>query len=375
MSVKLPKARERLTQALTSLLLEEPFFGSLAMRLELIEDETVQTEATNGRYIKYNPTFIESLSFEQIKAEICHEVLHCAKLHPWRRDARDSKLWNVATDYVINGELKSAGYKLGASWLLDAQYTGMSEEQVYNKLDSQSKPQQDQQGEQSGKHGEVQDGAPGLDGEGAEEQQQNWQQAVLQAAQQAKQQGKLPGFAQTMVDSIARPKIDWRVALRKFIEQTAKNDFTWAQPNRNYLNFGLYLPSLRSDKLPPIVFYWDTSGSRWSSEQIKLAASELSAIIQEARPEKTVIIYGDSKVCNVQEFELSDAIKFNPKGGGGTDFACIFDYVETHEIEPCCFIGLTDLCGSFPPVAPPYPVMWVCDEKRATAPFGEVVEI
>jgi len=373
------EAAQKVSQALTQLLLQEPFFGALAMRLEYIADETIETECTNGKHVKYNPNFINTLTHEQIKSEMIHEVQHCAKLHPYRRDNRDLETYNDACDYVINNELVDANYKLDDTWLVDAKFKGLSEEQVYNELmkDRQNKPKgqgpQNSKGQGTG-HGKVED-AQEQSNEGVAEQEQNWKQAVLQAAQQAKQYGNLPGFAQAMIDEIKNPAVDWRSALRKFLETTAKNDFTWSRPNRRYLALGLYLPSIRSEQLPPIVVYWDTSGSRWSSEQMQFAGNEISGIIMEAKPERTHVVYGDTQVCKVDVFEQGDVVKFDPKGGGGTSFEPIFKYIEENNIEPACFIGVTDLEGSFPDVAPGYPVIWVCDQKGATVPFGEVLEV
>ena len=375
-------AASKMSQAMTQLLLQEPFFGCLAMRLDLIEDETIETEATNGKWIRYNPNFINTLTHEQVKAEIVHEVCHCAKLHQFRQGARDHELFNSACDYVINGELEEAGYKLDETWLLDAQFDGMSEEQVYTVLENEQQ-KKDKQGQGQGQgqpdkdskaHGQVEQ-APDSPSEGAAEQEQNWKSAVLQAAQQAAKCGKLPGFVQAMVDELKHPRNDWRAELRKFLETTAKNDFTWKRPNQRYMQFGLYMPSIRSEKLPPICVYWDTSGSRWSSEQVKYAANEVASIISDARPERTIVIYGDTKVTKVDTFEEGDVVKFDPKGGGGTDFRPIFEYIEKQGLEPCCLIGITDLKGSFPDAAPDYPVIWACDVKGASAPFGEVIEV
>ena len=120
-------AADKMSQAMTQLLLQEPFFGALAMRLELIEDETIQTECTNGKWIRYNPNFINTLTHEQVKSEIIHEVCHCAKLHPFRQDNRDNEIYNNACDYVINNELDEAKYKMDETWLLDKRFVGMSE--------------------------------------------------------------------------------------------------------------------------------------------------------------------------------------------------------------------------------------------------------
>ena len=375
--MEIPKnkpAAQKVAQALTGLLLAEPFFGHLLLQLKLLEDETVRTECTNGVYIKYNPTFIASLPFDKVKSEFIHEIMHPAKLHPWRCDGRDHDLWNVACDYIINGELDHAGYTLDETWLLDHKYDGMSEEQVYNVVAEQPKEQQQQQIVKCYLHGQV-EAAQDNSQTSKMEQEQNWIGTVLQAAQQAQQYGTLPGFLQTMVNEIKNPVVDWKSVLRQFIQQASKSDYSWARPNRRFLGLEVYLPSVKSEKLPPICVYDDTSGSRWSKKQLAFAKAEIASIIEDAKPERTYLIHGDTEVTNVEVFEAGDSITFNPKGGGGTSFEPIFKWIEEQGIEPCCFIGITDLEGSFPNTAPDYPVIWCCDVKGATAPFGEVIEV
>ena len=54
-----PLAR-KLTRARTQLLLNQPFFGTLCLRLKLMAGP-VPTMATDGRRIVYDPAFVNSL--------------------------------------------------------------------------------------------------------------------------------------------------------------------------------------------------------------------------------------------------------------------------------------------------------------------------
>ena len=367
-------AAKKIQTALTNLLLDEPFFGTIAFQLKYIADPNVQTTATDGKVVKYNPEDIDTLSVSNVINELLHEIGHVTKLHPYRRGTRDHKLFNVACDYVINNELIASRYKLTADFLQDKKYTGMSEEQVYTLLQQLSKKEQESLIAQSEKHGQSED-AQEQPGESKEEQQQQIKQMVLQAAMVAKAAGKLPGFARLLVDNLLNPVVDWRSALMKYLEQTAKNDFSWVRPNVRYMAHNIYLPALKSEQLPPVVVYWDTSGSRWSNVALKLAATEIVALAAQAKPSRLIIIQGDSKVTDVQDLLPEDSINLEAKGGGGTHFEPIFEQVEKMEVEPCCFIGITDLAGSFPNEVPNYPVVWLCDERGMEAPFGDIIEV
>lgn len=370
-------AKESITlykKARAHLILNEPFYGQLSSKLEPIIDPNTPTLWTNGINVGFNPKFIESIPFDQLKAEICHEVEHVARGHCWRREARNPKKWNIAADHEINPNLKANGFMLGKDWLLDMQYAGMPAEQIYSMLPDQPQGNQGQgQGPDPSQPdlSEVRDAPPGE----AQTLKTDWQVSVIQAANIAKAYGKLPAGMAELVEKLRKAKVDWKSALRKFVQQTSKADYTWTQPNRRYVSQGLYLPSLKSDSLGPIIFYIDTSGSRYSQPARDRAVSEVTEMIYETRPEFTLVICGDSKVQGKpQRFGPDDDIKIELKGGGGTNFEPIFDYVASEGIEPACFIGITDLDGSFPSVAPAYPVLWLAIGD-SPAPFGEVLRI
>jgi len=117
----------------------------------------------------------------------------------------------------------------------------------------------------------------------------------------------------------------------------------------------------------------DTSGSV-GKEELEQFAGEITAISDEVQPDRIYVVYCDAAVNSVQEFGPSEPITLEPKGGGGTDFRPVFDWVGENSINPACLIYLTDLCCESYPVAPDYPVLWATDSRRIT-PFGETVRL
>src|SRR5215472_2287638 len=140
----------KLTAARTSLVLEQPFFGSLILSLTFVEDPTCKTGWIDGRTLGYNRAFIDSLSHEEAIAFLAHEIMHCAMGHPWRRDGREHKRWNVACDKAINEQLRDAGFKTGADWLYPAaDESGKSAEWIFGRLpDPHQEQEQEQEQEQ-----------------------------------------------------------------------------------------------------------------------------------------------------------------------------------------------------------------------------------
>ena len=48
-------AKEKIIFARTRLVLDQPFFGTLALKLELIKSKAIETAMTNGKKLIYNP--------------------------------------------------------------------------------------------------------------------------------------------------------------------------------------------------------------------------------------------------------------------------------------------------------------------------------
>ena len=90
------------------------FFGSLACSMEFRWDESISTAETNGKYIRWNPQWFQSLSKDERIFVYLHELWHAARLHPMRFGNKDPELWRIACDYKINGDLVDLGYSYGS---------------------------------------------------------------------------------------------------------------------------------------------------------------------------------------------------------------------------------------------------------------------
>ncbi len=133
---------KRLTRARSILLMDQPFFGTLALKMPLVEDASAGTMMTNGRRIRYNPAFVESLTDKELQAVLAHEVMHVADGHIWRRENRDPAMWNEAGDYAINQLLVQSGFQLPKDCLLDSSLTG-SAESIFKALKAKRQEEED----------------------------------------------------------------------------------------------------------------------------------------------------------------------------------------------------------------------------------------
>ncbi|MFW5734726.1 MAG: DUF2201 family putative metallopeptidase, partial [Oceanidesulfovibrio sp.] len=66
-------ARLKMIKARSELVLDQPFFAHLALRLDMKEDPTCRTAWSDGRVLAYNPTYIEVMPLEKVKGLQCHE--------------------------------------------------------------------------------------------------------------------------------------------------------------------------------------------------------------------------------------------------------------------------------------------------------------
>lgn len=350
--------KNQLTRARTQLILDHPFFGQLALRLPLVERPEIPTAAVDGKHIYYNPDFMASHNGGETKTILAHEVMHCVFDHIGRRNDRNPRKWNQAGDYVINLALVDAGFEPVKGWLYNKAYIGMSADEVYSLLPDDGDDPLD----------ECMDGDPS----DTDTTATDWKIATIQAANQARAEGKLSQSLARFVEELTAAKIDWKAMLRRFITETAKDDYSWMRPNRRFLSQGIFLPNLYSETMGEIVVVIDTSGSI-DQDTLNAFGGEIKAIVQGARPAKTHVIYCDAAVNHVDEFGPNDDLAFAMHGGGGTDFRPPFSYVEEKAIKPVCLVYLTDLWGPYGD-APEYPVMWVCTTDKVCS-WGETVPI
>lgn len=355
----------KLSIARSRLLLDHPFFGVLALRLQLIEDESTPTLATDGNRIIYNPQFIDQLSIELCSSAIAHEVMHCVLEHISRRIAREPRRWNQACDFAANPILKDAGLPLGAGWLYNPGYVGKSAEEIYTMLPEGSggdDPLCDIQQPQGGASTDA----------SAESTAVEWKLATIQAAKAAQAQGNLPGQIKKILDDVLTPDIPWRDALASFMTERIKDDYTWRRPNPYYAHTGVYLPTMDGVGMGEMVIALDTSGSVLSV--IDEFGSTVKDIVAAVCPQRVHVVYCDAEVNRVDVFERGQELSFEAVGGGGTDFRPAFEYIKNNSINPACTLYLTDMYGTFPQEKPEYPVLW-CATSDVRGPFGDTLRI
>jgi predicted metal-dependent peptidase len=408
---------QAIVAARVSLLFNQPFFGMLATRLELVDaSKWCPTAAVDGKHLFFNREFIKGLTPEELLFLVCHEVLHCAYDHLGRRGGKDPQTWNVANDYIVNSTLveEKVG-KMPAGGLLDPRYTSqMTSEEVYrlimdeqeaggkgakglSTLDQHLELGDDaKDGKGDKADGRNPDGNPdpgketGVDYSQAppvytadelEKLRNEVKVALINAIQS--NTGNAPAGIRRLVEEFVNPTIDWRELLTQTIQATFKDDYDFAKPSKR--SWGLngrvkcLLPGQRPGTTIDICISLDTSGSI-SNEIFTSFLSEVKGIVEQYEDYRLHVWCIDAAIYNPQVFtpeNVGELDSYQPAGGGGNDFPLNWTYMRENDIEPELFVVFSDgyPCGSWGD--PDY-----CDtifvirnewDKSIEAPFGLTV--
>ena len=432
---RLMKARSRLGS-------RAPGYAAIVFGLPFVETHRTQTMATDGKCIYFNRTFVQNSTDDELLAVLFHEGLHVSLGHHLRRGNIDPRLWNMAADYAINLIVREARLSLPDGALLDQKYRGLTAEQIARLL-KQKQPDQPEQpqppqgggeGEGEGQGGSgagddtdddqdqddgqgqggddaddgeddapsgapdnfdqpgeiwdaVDDAGERLGGDDLEKAEETLRRDVIVAAMAEKAAGSgtitLDGG---VVDAAKAPTVDWVEAMADFLNRAYAGEPTLAKPARRHLWEGNYFPSMQGVGGGDLVIAIDTSGSV-SQDEAEQFASEIDAIREMIKPDRTCVIYCDSHIQKSRDgqsydvFDSYEDIEVRRISGGGTRFDPPFHLVDQEGLEPHAFIYFTDgyaVVDERTADVVDYPVLWATTGVEPSfrgQEFGEVIAL
>jgi len=379
---------KRLQSALLRIRGDHPFFGTLALFAELRVTVDIATAATDGKVLWFNPAFVEKQDLPQLCGLVAHELLHAALQHVHRRRERDSTLWNIAADIVVNGMIcKDTSYQLPEGGVEDATLAHLSVEEIYEQLNTGKKklpkillldlvPALGDNGSSEGGQSGAGDGCLGQSR--AEHLQRHWRAALQQAGAVARRINR--GFGRNGLDGLrefvgaTNPSLSWREILGQFMVVTP---YDFGGFDRRFIHRKLYLEDVVGESVE-VAICIDTSGSIGGTE-LAVFMGEIQGILDAYPQIRGTLFFADAVLYGPHEFS-KDALMPDARGGGGTAFEPFFDWVALQEcggILPLS-IYFTDGYGSFPRVPPASPVLWVVMSGGLAStdfPFGDVARI
>ena len=204
---------------------------------------------------------------------------------------------------------------------------------------------------------------------------------IIARSEGGKGRGTTPLAAQRVVEEIKNPVLDWRTILNEFVQEEIC-DYSFSPPDKRMEDSPFFLPDFneKDESIKDILFMIDTSGSM-SDVQITECYSEIyGAIGQFGGKLQGKLGFFDAVVVEPIPFENEDEFKIiRPKGGGGTSFDIIFDYVEKEmeEEPPVSIVILTDGYAPIPDEsrAGGIPVLWIINNDSVTPPWGKIARI
>lgn len=406
-----------------------PEFSSIllyAPRVAVMGDFIAKTD---GKIIKIGEKFFE-LDFTKQVYKIIHVALHLGLRHHHRAyEIRDNdlalKIWEIATDVIINESIKdyiyevvnnsSSGSSLNfdtddsiitlkklsevldhlgfdltdesnikAESLFSALLKGVRQQNIsIEELPLPSDEERELEGEQFDISTDV------LDKNGLKEELNYnnkssisdtlWSNRIRKALEQAgKSKG---GNSMGLLKHLYKPKVNWQAILRSYLVSRLKpeKEPDYTRPSRRNLAgvTHIFEPNrVRKRGIKRLAVCLDTSGSCWCSPTVSKFVSNIDLVQSVTGAELIVITFDDG----IHEVEVIDnktklselinnkAITFT--GGGGTSF--IEPIEEALKYNPDVITVFTDCYGSFGPECK-LPTIWATIWEEA--PWGRNIVI
>lgn len=423
---KIREYTKRILMSRMRLLVNHGFYGILLLHVKFRLTDEIEIAGfgvdKNEYFIFINPKILDNISDAEIDHILMHEILHIALQHDKRGQDLMPEKFNIACDIVIESNiLKSFDMDINSIFL--SVNGGIQEhlapngnegylytaEEVYNMLDlipgdpikgpgsfqpdknRNSSWKQDKEDKIHGQnpsgfdiHGVIEDN----DIEDSDISLKDiWDKHLADACESISirdaitGRGTIPLLAERMWEEMRKPQTDWRTILNDFVQEEIC-DYSFAPPDRRFDESPFFLPDFneKDETVEDILFMIDASGSM-SNKDITAAYCEIKGAIEQFNGKlKGWLGFFDAEVIepipfeNVEEFSV-----IRPKGGGGTDFEIIFEYVKEHMQDklPASIIILTDGFAPFPKekLAGGIPVLWLLNNDEVDPPWGKIARI
>lgn len=367
---------DKLSVAKYKLFRDQPFLGVLLSKLKVVVTNDIPTMAVDDNSNIYiNPGFaLNELSFKEVLGVLAHETMHVANLTIFRMRGRKPKLWNIATDYIINRDLLESGLalpKLGlipvrknGGWFIsmpslginDLDITDETSEGLYDELEKTTNEiidalsdmreefdkhidteDSDQQEPEDLNRNAIEGRSVGVESDkdesekdkgrsgGAEDEKQGQGKKESMAEKEAKIKAKIQDTLTTLErtrsdgswsiprsfdKTILKSKTDFKTLLRNFVKRTERS-YQWNRPQRKGISSGYYAPRVMAkNTITNIIIAVDTSGSIGDTMLTKFFA-EVINIAKTHKNIKMKILFWTASVYLDKDLTAKEALAFN----------------------------------------------------------------
>jgi len=409
-------AKTKIIKARTSLI-QEGRLGMASMIVPLalkeVSESVCSTMATDGKHIFWCEKFVDKCDEKELVFTLVHEALHVTFAHHLRRGKRNPRLWNVACDYCINGELYRSGerfhWKMPKGALYERGYSGQTAEEIYADLEQKQDSSDDKtQGGNQGESGDDANGDGGKNSTGNEkkegddlanandgnpkdfetageiwdavnddgkplsenekvnaERKLNNHVRLSESVDRACGSGASENIFRGRLKDLDLEIADYLSKIQDWLISVFPDETSWNRPHRSHIwrdttyRSGNYLPSKKPSCMGgTLAIGIDVSGS--TTYYLDAFASQVQGLIEQCNIEKVKVCWC-STICykNEQgewwdEFDIAsgDQLKLEARGGGGTELTPIFNLLNDYTDDVADLQGIivfTD--GYFNPIA------------------------
>lgn len=347
---------------------------------EFVWDTEVKDMNVTPNEIHFNPSWFDNLSEKDRVYNLRHGLWRVGLMHEFRRGLRDRKLWDEACNHHVNLLLSEEGLKTSNMMVhADPAYKGLSEEEIYSKLEKRppqedDKPKQGNKPSGSGKmpvpfcstsspdSGNEPDSQ--MSDSDVSKQLQRLNDAAM-ATGMSKEAGNVPGNIQKLLDQFVQSKLPWQGLLVDFFTEIGDKKRSWRRRNRRYRH--IYMPSWipEEDGLAHLVWAIDCSGST-TDHMVTRCNSEIKHIFDTFNVKKITIILFDTVIQDVIVYEQGDDFdKIHIKGRGGTSFTKVRQFLMDN--KPTAAVIFSDMyCRPMEPLPKEYriPLLWIAIDRK-----------
>ncbi|HUU87016.1 MAG TPA: VWA-like domain-containing protein [Candidatus Glassbacteria bacterium] len=398
----------------TLLMIDAPFTMPL-MKFKIHFVDIPYIGGTNGFELFVCAQKWKPLTGPEKEGFLYHEWMHVVNLHSKRLCRRHPRMWNFATDFVINEHIMSdnqtAQITLPSGTLYDVKYRGWYSEKVYEDLQQKVDKIKNEISEgifigsndeiksfngnnkkfcDSDKAAEILATEAFIEGlfsddlipppENSASMEKDLIRDIVKAAEMHKKmKGSLPGNYEELIKKIKKSQVPWEQIFHSFFKEivSSSNDRTFAKPKKWSWGYGIILPSEVGTRKLDVVLICDTSGSM-ANKDFEAFVGEVQKILPLIQNltliSADVEVHEKIKIKNIKEI-VGDNPSFRFRGRGGTSFVPALKVAS--KIRADMVIYFTDGFGDFGNKPREIKnMLWVLtnDECRKP-PFGKYIVI
>jgi len=375
---------KKISQAKAKLLVEYPYFGTLASKINVVINDDIETFKSDGKKVEINSEYINKIELSEMEFIFANGAMHASLSHEMRKNNRSGWLWQMATDMAINDMLVENSLNMPYGAQYRKRFSGLYAEEIYAELkadivrnneDLEYGAENVDDAEDSNKtqeKDEIQKN-PTEEQEQLEEeilQEQLLAEEAISLLESEFKKGEAPREMERFYKLDFFGKIDWRDELKSALDKYFRDDYTLLPPSKKLLSYGIYLPSSISQTFR-LVIAVDSSGSV-DDKLLNEFLSEVNFLMSLVQNYQIELLVCDDKIREHKTFYSGDRLVVKLKSGGGTDFRPVFAFCEQNFDDVKLLLYFTDMQGIFPSTSPSYEVKWVT-KLEIQPEFGKII--